>query len=423
VTRPSFDNTPAGHSGPVAAAPVTFDDEFLADPARGWARLLTAGPVHAAITPEGAPVWLVTDHEEARQAALDPRLSLDKRHARGGYAGFSLPPALDRNLLNMDGPEHTRVRRLVAKGFTPRRVEALRPCIEIIASALADDVATQLAAQDEIDVIAAYAAPLAVRVIAELLGVPEQHHRDFRTWTDRMLAPVSSTDAAEALGTLHSHLLELVASKQSSPSDDLLSDLIAARDGADTLDEDELVSAAFLLLFAGYENTTHVLGNGLTAVLTRDGHADELRAALTGPNTARAAIDELMRFDPPPQLAIRRFAVEDLDIAGQPVAEGDTVMLSWAAANQDPAIFDAPEQLRLDREPNPHLTLGHGMHVCLGAALARSELEIGLRVLLDTVPTIRLARTPDRLRWRASFRNRGLQHLPVTEHSLSRSPR
>ena len=396
---------------PIVEFPVVeFDAAFLAEPYAAFADLRERGPVHRARTPDGAPIWLVTRWDEVRALAADPRLSVDKRHSTGGYRGFSLPPELDANLLNLDGPDHRRLRRLVSTAFTPRRVQSLRPRIRELAEQLLD--AIEESGRDTAEVLADYASPLPIAVICELLGVPERDRVDFKSWTDLMLAPSSREDVGRCVAFLQRYLLDLVVSKRSEPADDLLSDLIAARDGSsDRLSENELVSAAFLLLFAGYENTANLLGNGLAALLSRPGGYAALR---DDPGLLPSAAEEFLRFDPPPQLSIRRFTTEDVEIGGVTVPAGGTVMLAWASANRDPAHLTDPDSLRLDRGSCPHFSFGHGPHFCLGAALARAEAEIALEALLRRFPDLALAVPGEQLSWRASFRNRGLRELPVT---------
>ncbi|WP_285583241.1 cytochrome P450 family protein [Actinoallomurus iriomotensis] len=385
--------------------PVEIDGEFVTAPRATYARLREQGPVHRALAPDGTRVWLVTRYEHVRQALADPRLSLDKAHSSGGYKGFSLPPALDANLLNMDPPAHTRLRRVVAKGFTPRQVERLRPRVQDIADELLD----ALDGRDEVDLLPAYCAPLPINVICDLLGVDAADRRDFRSWTDGLLAPDTPQQARDALSSLYRFILDLIAARRAAPGEDMLSTLVRLRDGEDRLSENELTSAAFLVLFAGYENTMNLLGNGLVALLTRPDALARARAGLTP-----AAVDELLRFDPPPQLAIRRFPVADVELGGVTIPAGETVMLSLVSAHHDPDRFPDPERLDLDRADNPHLGFGHGPHYCLGASLARMEVEVGVGALLRRFPHLALAVAEDDLHWRNSFRNRGLRTLPVT---------
>ncbi|MCX4822325.1 cytochrome P450 [Streptomyces sp. NBC_01142] len=383
----------------------------MADPYAVYARLRETGPVHRIAGPDGLPAWIVTRYDDVRQALADPRLSLDKGRALpGSYRGFALPPALDANLLNMDPPDHTRIRRLVTQAFTAGRIEQLREPIRRTAGELLDAVEPH----GRTDLVASYAAPLPIAVICELLGVPPQDRPDFRAWTDALVAPDPAQPgrAKEAIGSMLAFFARLLAHKRAEPGDDLLSALISVRDGGDDerLSEDELMSLAFLILFAGYENTVQLIGNATLALLRHPGQLAALRAE---PGRIGAAVEELARYDGPVLLAIRRFPVEDLSIGGVRVPAGETVLLSLAAADRDPHRFADPDRLDLGRDTAGHLALGHGIHYCLGAPLARLETEIALVALLERLPHLALDVPYDELRWRPSTRARGLISLPV----------
>ncbi|MGW3116209.1 cytochrome P450 family protein [Streptomyces sp. NPDC001107] len=383
-------------------------DGLLDHPYDVYRRLRETTPVHRIAGPDGTPAWLVTRYEDVRAALADPRLSLDKRHATAGtYKGFSLPPALDANLLNMDPPDNTRVRRLVGRAFTTRRVEQLRTPIRRTADRLLD----ALGPQGTTDLIAAYAAPLPITVICDLLGIPEQHRLDFRVWTDTLVAPAPDAGpevAKEAVVAMLGYFTRLLADKRGEPADDLLSDLIAVRDEGDRLSEDELMSLAFLILFAGYENTVQLIGNAVLALLQHPGQLAALREDLT---RLPAAVQEFLRYEGPALLAIRRFPVADMAIGGVTIPAGETVWVSPSAADRDPARFPDPDRLDLARDTSGHLALGHGIHYCLGAPLARAETEIAVAALLERFPELTLA--DENPRWRRSLRARGLVELPV----------
>jgi cytochrome P450 len=383
--------------------------QLAADPYRVYDRLREAGPVHRITGTDGLPAWLVTRYDDVRRALADPRLSLDKSHAlHGEYRGMSLPPALDANLLNMDPPDHTRIRRLVSQAFVPRRVEQLRPLVERTAHHLLDAVA----ADGHTDLVTAYAAPLPITVICDLLGVAPGDRVDFRAWTNALVTPDPADPAAAkaAIGDMIAYLARLIAAKRTAPADDLLSAMIAARDDGDRLSEDELMSLAFLILFAGYENTVHLIGNAVLALLT---HPDQLAALRADPAAMPAAVEELARYDGPAPLAIRRFPRQDVTIGGVTIPAGETVLLSLASAHRDPARYPDPARVDPRRDAAGHLALGHGIHYCLGAPLARAETEIALRVLIDRFPALALDAEPAQLRWRPSMRVRGLISLPV----------
>ncbi|WP_432003840.1 cytochrome P450 family protein [Streptomyces sioyaensis] len=405
-------------TGPDAPLDVT---PLLDDPYAAYAALREAGPVHRITGADGSPAWLVTRYDDVRSALADPRLSLDRRHAGpGGYRGFALPPALDANLLNMDPPDHTRVRRLVVKAFTPGRVETLRAPVRRVA----DDLLDAMAERGRADLIADYAGPLPITVICDLLGIPQRDRRDFLAWSDALLTPDPSRPEGmkQAIGAMLEFYTGLIAAKRAEPGDDLLSDLIAVRDdapaadGSDRLTEDELTSLAFLILFAGYENTVHLIGNAVLALLD---HPDILRQLQQNPAELPAAVEEFLRYDGPGPLAIRRFPTQDLEIGGVRIPAGDSVLLSIASANRDPARFPAPDVLDRGRDLSGHLAMGHGIHYCLGAPLARMEAVIALEALLGRFPGLRLDVPRGELRHRRTLRSRGLISLPVAWETAS----
>lgn len=383
--------------------------ELFTDPHAAYARLREAGPVSRIIGPDRLPVWVVTRYADVRQLLADPRLSLDKTHRLPGhYRGFSLPAALDANLLNMDPPDHTRIRRLVTQAFTAGRVERMRPGIQSLADRLLDSVADRGRA----DLVGEFAAPLPITVICDLLGVPHESRRDFRAWTDALLAPnpEAPDGVKSAVAAMVTYFPQLIADKRRTPGNDLLSDLINARDGSDRLTEDELTSLAFLILAAGYENTVQLIG---TAVLAMLDHPEQLAALRDDPAKIEGAVEEFARFDGPALLAIRRFPVEDVEIGGVKIPAGETVMLSLASANRDSARFRNPDHLDIDRRDRGHLALGHGIHYCVGAPLARLETQIAVSTLLRRFPALELDVPREDLRWRPSMRSRGLIALPV----------
>jgi len=388
----------------------------LTDPADGlldhpydvYGRLRDTAPVHRIAGTDGKPAWLVTRYDDVREAIANPLLSLDKRHALpGNYRGLALPPALDANLLNMDPPDHTRIRRLVGRAFTPRRVEQLRDPVRQTADRLLDALGTH----GRTDLMVSYATPLPITVICDLLGVPDEHRRDFRAWTNPLVTPDPARPdiTKQAVMAMLGFFTGLLADKRKEPADDLLSDLIAVQEEGDRLTEDELMSLAFLILFAGYENTVQLIGNAVSALLR---NPEQLATLREDPSRLPAAVEEFARLEGPALLAIRRFPVEDVTIGEVVVPAGETVLLSLAAANRDPSRFPDPDRLDIGRDTSGHLALGHGIHYCLGAPLARMETEIALAALLERLPDLALEEAEPR--WRPSLRSRGLLTLPVT---------
>ena len=395
----------------VDELPMPFDAAFIADPGPRFAAWRQAGPVHRVRIPEGDPAWVVPRYADVRALLADPRLSLSWRKGRrGGYTGWPLTKALARMLLNVDPPDHTRLRRLVSQAFTPRRVESLRAGIQARADQLLDQFEPGGA-----ELIEAYAAPLPVSVICDLLGVPVGDSAEFRSWASALITPADvggdgPAQAQHAVASLEKYIGALIAAKRADPGDDLMSDLIAVRDQADALTEHELMSMAFLVLLAGYETTVHLIGNSVLALLQ---HPDQLAALRADPALLRPGVEELLRYAGPGAVAIRRFAAEDIELGDVRIPAGDLVLLLVGSANRDPDWVSDPDRLDLARGDVPHLALGHGAHYCLGAGLARLEAEIAIGTLVRRFPDLALAVPAGELVWRSSFRIRGLKQLPI----------
>ncbi|MCM6774047.1 cytochrome P450 [Nocardia sp. CDC159] len=385
-----------------------YDAAYLTDPHRVHRDLRDGGVVHRVVLPGGAAAWLVTREADVRRLLTDARLSVDKRTATDGYKGFALPPALDANLLNIDPPDHTRLRRLVSHAFTRHRVGNLAGKVQAETDRLLD----RMAGRERVDLLAEFAVPLPLTVIGDLLDIPTDDRMRFRTWTDTLLAPdpAQPQQVKEAVVNMEQFFVDLIADRRADPGDDFVSDLIAVCDAGDRLSEDELVSLVFLIFWAGYENSVHLIGNSILALLD---HPEQLAALRAAPGVSAGAIEEFLRYAHPNQFAIRRFPTEDIAIGEVTIPAGDTVLLGVASANRDPRRFDRPDMLDLERKDNPHLTFGHGVHYCLGAPLARLEAGIAIGSLLRRLPEFRLAIPRDQLQPRASFREIGLQSLPV----------
>ena len=391
---------------------TAFSDLLRDDPQAAYPKLREAGVCPVNRSKDGSPAWIIARYDEVRGVLADPRMSLDKRSSRHGFTGFGLPPMLDRNLLNMDDPDHARIRRLAAAAFTPRRTEQLRDRIQAHADRLLDE----LAAADEADLIAEFAEPLPIYVICDLIGIPAEDGAAFRTWTNALLSKNSAgRDAARAgVAQMIGYLTRLIAARREEPRDDLVTALIAARDGEAGLSEEELVSLLFVILWAGYENSVHLTANSVVSLLA---HQEQLEVIRQQPDphtdAMGRAVEELLRHDQPVTMAIRRFPLEDVEIAGHTVPAGDMVTACLASANFDPERFADAEQLELARDPNPHLAFGHGPHYCLGAPLARLETRIALWTLFHRFPGLRLGVAAEELRWQEDHRQRGLLELPV----------
>jgi cytochrome P450 len=366
------------------------------------------GPIREIEIPGGSRAWLVTRYEEARQALNDPRLSKAAPGPRAGVTPDDTRAAVFRHMLATDPPDHTRLRRLVAAAFTARRIEALRPRIQQIS----DDLLDGMSGHERSDLIDAYAFPLPIQVICELLGLPDEDRDTFRAWTNVIVGGQAYHDRLPgAMRDLVAYTRKLLAERRESPGEDLLSGLVAARDEEDRLSEDELTSMVFLLLIAGHETTVNLIGNGTMLLLADRARWERLegdRSLLPG------AIEEFLRFEGPVAYATSRFTTEQIEIGGQHLPAGVPVVVGLSSANRDAARFPDGDEFDLGREQNPHLAFGHGIHYCLGAPLARLEAQIAFTGLLDRFPGMRLDAKVEELRWRPGMLLRGLFELPVT---------
>ncbi|MFG2194270.1 cytochrome P450 [Streptomyces sp. NPDC048639] len=410
--------------------PALFTWEFAADPYPAYAWLREHSPVHWTRLPSGVDAWLVTRYADAKQALADPRLSKNparhherssaespagrSAHAKGkvGIPG-ERSAELMTHLLNIDPPDHTRLRRLVSKAFTPRRVAEFAPRV----SELTDRLIDAFAERGEVDLIHEFAFPLPIYAICDMLGVPAEDQDDFRDWAGMMIRHGGGPrgGVARSVKKMRRYLAELIHRKRADLGDDLISGLIRASDHGEHLTESEAAAMAFILLFAGFETTVNLIGNGTYALLRNPGQRERLHRALAeGDETLLASgVEELLRYDGPVELATWRFAVEPVTIGGQSIATGDPVLVVLAAADRDPARFADPGTLDLARGDNQHLGYGHGIHYCLGAPLARLEAQTALATLFRRLPDVRLAAEPDDLRWRGGLIMRGLRTLPV----------
>ncbi|MFF1398458.1 cytochrome P450 [Streptomyces sp. NPDC058287] len=390
------------------------DPAFMADPFPFYRQLREDGPVRRAVIAGGLEAWLVTRYEDGLAALSDSRLSSDVRDATDPRLLERLPAtereSMLRTMLRSDPPDHTRLRRLVSKAFTARRVAELRPRVQEITDGLLDAIVPA----GKAELVEDFALPLPVTVISELLGVPVTDRDDFQRWTNDMILqgaePPDPARTDRAWRQMRSYLTGLIQDKRTRPGDDLLSALIATRDEEHQLDEDELIAMAFLLLVAGYITTVNLIGSGIAALLA---HPDQLQMLRDDPELLPGAIEEFLRHDGPVNPGIARFAREDVTIAGVAIPRGATVLIASAIADRDPAQFPDPDRLDITRQDNAHLAFGHGIHYCLGAPLARLEGQIAVGAVLRRLPHLRLAVPPSELRWRAGGL-RGPEQLPVT---------
>ncbi|AYN43396.1 cytochrome P450 [Streptomyces dangxiongensis] len=381
-------------------------DDLRRDPHAVYARLRERGPVHRVRLPgagEDYETWLIVGYEEARAALADPRLAKDG--AKIG-ATFLDEEMIGKHLLATDPPQHTRLRGLVTRAFTMRRVEQLRPRIQQIT----DDLLDEMLPRGYGDLIDSLAFPLPITVICELLGVPDMDRAEFRKMSTEVVAPTNGTTEYDAIVRLAEYLTGLIEDKRSAgPTDDLLSDLIrATAEGGDRLSAQELRGMAYLLLIAGHETTVNLIGNGVLALLTHPGQLAALRADMS---LLDGAVEEMLRYEGPVQSATFRYAREPLEIAGTPIEQGEQVVVGLTAAQRDGDRYSDPHRFDIRRDTRGHLTFGHGIHYCLGAPLARLEGRIAVGTLLERASGLALDGSPGE--WLPGLLMRGMRSLPV----------
>jgi cytochrome P450 len=387
---------------------VPFGAEYFADPYPTYAHLREGAPVHRICLPEGPPVWLVTRYDDVAQALKDRRLVRNRRHANSDYENELLPEFVRAGNLHMeDGEVHTRLRRFMNFAFTPKRIDMLRPRIEEETDRLLD-VVEQGGGGDLMHLLA---APLPIAITVDMLGIPPDMGGDFRGWSDAMLGGVLD-DARAAGRSLIEFIYQLIERKRAEPADDLMSHWVHSTDEEGKgLSEQEMVGMTFFLVLGGYDTTVGSMGSSILALLTQPDKAARLRS---NPELIPDAVEELLRWDGSAHNALRRFAIEDMTIAGTPIAAGDTVILSIASANRDPSRFPGPHLLDFDREDKQHWAFGRGAHHCPGKELARIEIQVMLASLLTRFPGMTLATKPEDVEWRPNYLIRSPRKILVT---------
>jgi cytochrome P450 len=408
----------AGPEGIVA--PDLASPAFKAHPYPFYARLRAEAPVWRATLRDRRTAWLVTRYEDVARVLKDDTFAKDKLNAMDPeqraktpwVPGFLKP--LERNMLDLDDPDHARLRALVSKAFTPRLIERLRGRIEALCEELLDAMERERKREGGTDLVAGYALPLPATVIAELLGVPAEDHARFHRWSNRLVSVSSGRDMLHALPAALSfvrYLRNLVERRRADPEDDLITALIRAEEAGDKLSEDELLAMAFLLLVAGHETTVNLIASGTLALLEHPEQTERLRR---DPSLTKTAVEELLRYTSPVEMATERYAREDAEIGGRRIPRGELVLAVLGSANRDERHFENPDVLDLARDPNRHLAFGRGgVHHCLGAPLARMEGQVALSALLRRFPGARLAMAPESLHWRRGLFLRGLEKLPL----------
>ncbi|MFE2756044.1 cytochrome P450 [Actinosynnema sp. NPDC059335] len=391
--------------------------EFFNDPGddrHGWEAALRAdGPVHRIDYPPGAEAYIVTDYETTLKAFTDPRLSKSVDAAPAWFREQlrDASPVLIRNMITADPPDHTRLRKLVSRAFTARRMELLRPRVQQITDDLIDDFPES----GEVDLMG-FAYSLPMRVISEFLGVPDEDRPQVQQDVVMLSeAPYPDEERNRLLRVasdkIERYLLDLLAARRARLGDDLVSDLIRAADEDDVFEESELVSTLVLLIIAGHKTTANLIGNGTQALLQQP---DQLALLRADPSLAPSAVEEFLRLDSPVFRGTLRIATEDMELGGQHIPKQSFVHLMLGSANRDPRVFEDPDRLDIQRKVNKHFAFGHGAHFCAGAPLSRVEGSVVFPTMLRRLPGLRLAVAPRDLDW--VFDNstsRGLRSLPV----------
>jgi len=380
--------------------------QFKANPFPFYARLRREAPV-CRTKLFGQPTWLVTRYDDVVAMLRDERL-LKEWHPATKWL-FRFAGSITRHMLNRDPPNHTRLRALVQKAFTPKLIEHMRERIQSICDELLEDFAQN----GRMELMSGYALPLPLTIIADLLGIPEQDRLRFHSFSR------STISAATVMGALRSvpdqrsltrQLRKLIEQRRREPRDDLITALVQAEEAGDKLSEDEVVAMIALLMIAGYETTVNLIGSGALALIQNPEQCEMMRQ---NPATADSSVEELLRYTSPLDVASQRFAREDMTIGSVSISRGHMVVAMIGSANHDETQFRDPEVLDLTRQPNKHLAFGQGAHFCLGAPLARMEGQIALTTLFRRFPELRLAVEPASLHWRKSLIVRGLEQLPV----------
>ncbi|MGW5195724.1 cytochrome P450 [Kribbella sp. NPDC004138] len=389
---------------------IPFEDAFRFDPSPTFAALREDRPVARVRTLAGAEVWLVTRYDDVKLVLADPRFSR-AAVVKQGAPRVALAKPMPNSLTTTDPPEHSRLRRLVVPTFAHRKIEQTRPWVAELSAQLAEDVAR---AGDGADIRELVALPLPIQVICQLLGVPYADREQFREWTELGYSmKMAEKDLVEdAMTNLTAYIEDLVTKKLANtdqPSEDLLDELVRAREEGDRLSQDELIAFGVNLLVAGHETSANQISSCVAALLRWPENWARLVAE---PGLTPSAIEELLRFNRFSEVGQLRVAVEDIELHGVHIKAGDGVMAALNSANRDPRAYDAPDELRLDRPDNKHLSFGFGPHFCLGAQLARIELQESLAALVRRFPRMSLAKPAEELEWRRVLVS-GLAELPV----------
>ncbi|MBT2571833.1 cytochrome P450 [Planococcus sp. ISL-110] len=384
-----------------------FTEQFTQNPYPTYEKLREGDPVHAVRFPDGQNGWMVTRYKDAEEVLKDPRFIKDMSKIYGD--SMDMLSVFTQNMLFSDPPDHKRLRGLAQKAFTPKMISGMRGRIQEIT----DELLTEMEDRDQIDLIDEFAFPLPIIVICEILGVPSADRDKFRLWSNSMIEGTSG----ELGATVYQHMNEFVqylgqwfATVREQPGDDLISSLIQAEEEGDHLSERELYGVVTLLIIAGHETTVNLIGNTVLSLLE---NPEQRKLLEQQPELINQAIEESLRFNGPVEFSTSRWAGEDFEFQGREMKKGDLVVVSLNSANHDPNKFVEPELFDIKREKSPHLAFGKGIHMCLGAPLARLEGEIAIASLLTHFPQMKLAVESSELKWRPGMIVRGVKELPL----------
>jgi cytochrome P450 len=394
-----------------------FSQAFKANPYPIYAQMRSKDPVHRVETSDGRSLWMITRYEEAEAALRDPRLIKRGRDVIPAEMSITqrvpnihVYEQMSNHMLTTDPPDHTRLRGLVNKAFTPHLIEQWRDRIQTITDELLDAVQDK----GKMELINDFAFPLPMTVISEMLGIPTEDRQKFRYWSNTLIATMGDTsafiDSFPVMESFVRYIHQLVNTRRDQPQDDLITKLAQAEAEGEKLSENELVSMIFLLIIAGHETTVNLIGNGVLALLQ---HPDQAQLLRQDPTLIKVAIEELLRYNGPLFTAMARWAREDLEIGGKQIHRGDMVSIVLASANHDELQFSQGENLDITRQENRHIAFGKGIHYCLGAPLARLEGQIAIGTLLQRLPNLRLDVDPLTLTWRSGTLIHALDTLPV----------
>ncbi len=354
--------------------------------------------------------WFITRYDDAITVLKEKRMGREFRKLATAEEAAKYPIGpTDHWMLHRDPPDHTRLRALVHKAFTPKMVADLRPRIAQIAG----ELLAELPEHGEIDLMTDFAIPLPVIVIAELLGIPVRDRQKFRDWSQVFVGAQDESLYMQTIMEFINYMNDQIDQRKTHPQDDLITALSQAEDAGDSLSHEETLSMIQLLLIAGHETTVNLIGNGTLALLQHPDQLAYLREHLDDADAVKLAVEEMLRFNGPVDIVFQRYTFEDVDIGGKALSRGDMALVSLLAANRDPAVFDNPNTFDLTREKNPHIAFGNGIHYCVGAPLARLEAQIAFPLLLKKMPNLALNAEAETLQWTESVIIHGLKALPV----------